>query len=332
MKVTMAGAARAAVGLAVLLAACAQEQAPEAPVRGLVQLAEDLYRVQDDFHFTVALVTQEGIILGDPLNADAAMWMREEFADRFGVPVRYVLYSHYHWDHASGARVFDDTATLVGHSNFPRALADAIATFPVQVTLVDANGDQRLDREEATGDLATDFDAYDTDGDGLLSGAEILADVRVPEVFYDERMTVSLGGKTVELIHPGPNHSTDTTVLFFPEERAVYGVDFLNVRRLALGFPGTGTLEEWIHSLRVVEALDFDIVSPGHSSTGNKADFSAYRQFFEDLQAVVTEAVASGTTLDELLASDALAQYSDLPNYVPQRDRNIEAAYGLLTR
>lgn len=332
MKATMAGAARAAVGLAVLLAACAQEQGPEGPVRGLVQLAEDLYRVQDDFHFTVALVTPEGIILGDPLNADAAMWMREEFAARFGVPVRYVLYSHYHWDHASGARVFDDTATLVGHSNFPRALADAMATFPVQVTLVDANGDQRLDREEATGDLATDFDVYDTDGDGLLSGAEILADVRVPEVLYDERMTVSLGGKTVELIHPGPNHSTDTTVLFFPEERAVYGVDFLNVKRLALGFPGTGTLEEWIHSLRVVEALDFDIVSPGHSSTGNKADFSAYRQFFEDLQAVVTEAVASGTTLDELLASDALTQYSDLPNYVPQRGRNIEAAYGLLTR
>ncbi|MCY3732051.1 MAG: MBL fold metallo-hydrolase [Rhodospirillaceae bacterium] len=332
MKVMMAGAARAAAGLAVLLAACAQEQGPEAPVRGLVQLADDLYRVQDDFHFTVALVTPEGIILGDPLNADAAMWMREEFAARFGVPVRYVLYSHYHWDHASGARVFEDTATLVGHSNFPRALADAIATFPVQVTLVDANGDQRLDREEATGDLATDFDSYDTDGDGLLSGAEILADVRVPEVLYDERMTVSLGGKTVELIHPGPNHSTDTTVLFFPEERAVYGVDFLNVRRLALGFPGTGTLEEWIHSLKVVEALDFDIVSPGHSSTGNKADFSAYRQFFEDLQAVVTEAVASGTTLDELLASDALTQYSDLPNYVPQRGRNIEAAYGLLTR
>ena len=31
-----------------------------------------------------------------------------------------------------------------------------------------------------------------------------------------------------------------------------------------------------------------------------------------------------------LLASDALTEYSDLPNYVPQRDRNIEDAYNLL--
>ncbi len=322
----------AALSLAVFLQGCTQEDAVETPARNIVQLAEDLYRIQDDTHFTIALVTPEGIILGDPLNADAAMWMREEFEARFGVPVRYVLFSHSHWDHAAGARVFDDTATLIGHANYPSVVADAIATFPIQVTLVDSNGDQRLDREEASGDLATAFDEYDTDGDGFLNGGEILADVMMPEVLYDERATIALGGKTVELIHPGPNHSTDAAVLFFPEQRAIYGVDFLNVKRLALGFPGTGTLDEWIHSLKTVEALDFDIVSPGHSSTGTKADFIAYRQFFEDLRAVVTEAVESGATLEDLLASDALAEYGDLPNYDPQRNRNIEDAYGLMTQ
>ncbi|MGI9260334.1 MAG: MBL fold metallo-hydrolase, partial [Gammaproteobacteria bacterium] len=152
----------AALSMAVLLQGCAQEEAVETPARDIVQIAEDLYRIQDNVHFTIALVTPEGIILGDPLNADAAAWMREEFDARFGVPVRYVLLSHSHWDHAAGAQVFDDTATLVGHANFPSVLADAIETFPIQVTLVDSNGDQRLDREEAGGDLATDFDAYDT--------------------------------------------------------------------------------------------------------------------------------------------------------------------------
>ena len=154
----------------------------------------------------------------------------------------------------------------------------------------------------------------------------------LPEVLYEDRMKVMLGGKTVEIIHPGPNHSTDASVLFFPEERAIYGVDFLNVKRLALGFPGTGTLDEWIRSLKTIEALDFGIVSPGHSSTGTKADFSAYRQFFEDLQEVVTEAVDSGMTLEDLLASDALSEYGDLPNYDPQRDRNVSDAYRLQTQ
>ena len=51
-----------------------------------------------------------------------------------------------------------------------------------------------------------------------------------------------------------------------------------------------------------------------------------------DLQAVVTDAVDSGTTLADLLSSDVLTDYSDLPNYDPQRDRNIEEAYNLLTQ
>ena len=318
--------------LAGLLQGCAQDEAVVSPVREIVHLAGDLYRIQDNAHFTVALVTSDGIILGDPLNADAATWMRDELEARFGVPVRYVLFSHSHWDHASGAHVFDATATLVGHANYPSVVAEAIETFPIQVTLVDSNGDQRLDRDEASGDLAAAFDEYDTDGDGFLSGAEILADVMMPEMLFEERMSVVLGGKTVELIHPGPSHSTDTTVLFFPEERAIYGVDFLNVKRLAFGFPGTGTLEEWIHSLRAVETLDFDIVSPGHSSTGTKTDFVAYRQFFEDLNRAVSEAIESGVSLEDLLASDALSEYGDLPNYDPQRNRNIEAAFELLAR
>ncbi len=40
--------------------------------------------------------------------------------------------------------------------------------------------------------------------------------------------------------------------------------------------------------------------------------------------------MAAGTSLEDLLASDALTEYRDLPNYDPQRDRNIEDAYNLL--
>ncbi len=319
------------VALCLLAGGCSNDQAAnEGPTRGIVQISGDLYRAQDGFHFTVYLVTPEGIILADPLNAEFAAWLRTELENRHGLPVRYVLYSHHHWDHASGAHVFDDTATLIGHDNFPTALAWGIENFPVQVTIMDTNGDGGLDRSEAVGDAAAAFDDLDTNGDDFISGAEILADVLPPEVLYSEHMTVQLGGKTVELIHPGPSHSIDTTVLLFPEERTIYGVDFLNVNRLALGFPGTGTLDEWIASLREVEALDFDTVSPGHSSVGTRADFSAYRGFFEDLRETVNGAMAAGTSLEDLLASDALTEYRDLPNYDPQRDRNIEDAYNLL--
>jgi glyoxylase-like metal-dependent hydrolase (beta-lactamase superfamily II) len=308
----------------------AQQNQTEAAARGITHIAGDLYRVQNGAHFTVFMVTSAGIILADPINTEAATWLKSELEGRFDVPVRYVLYSHHHWDHASGAKVFEDTATLVGHANMASELEFGQSNFPVQVNIIDADGDQLLSRDEATDELATEFDQLDTDTDGYLSGTEILANVLPPQIVYSERMTITLGGKTVELIHPGSNHSVDATVLLFPEERAIYGVDFVNVKRLAFGFPGTGTLPEWIDSLKAVEALDFDIVSPGHSSVGTKGDFTAYREFFEDLHVAVTEAVNSGTTLEDLLASDALTKYDHLPNYDPQRNRNIQGAYNLL--
>ena len=74
------------------------------PVRTMTRIAGDLYRVQNNDHYTVFLVTPAGIILADPINVEAANWIKTQLAARFpNTPVRYVLYSHHHQDHASGA-------------------------------------------------------------------------------------------------------------------------------------------------------------------------------------------------------------------------------------
>lgn len=83
----------------------------------ITQVAGDLYKVQTGpgvQPVTAFLVTQEGIILADPENANVTTFLKEEFARRFKVPVRYVIYSHYHWDHARGGSVFADTAKFRG--------------------------------------------------------------------------------------------------------------------------------------------------------------------------------------------------------------------------
>ena len=63
--------------------------------------------------------TSEGIILADPINTDFAKWLKSELDSRFpGIPVRYVIYSHSHWDHIEGGAVFADTAQFVGQEEF----------------------------------------------------------------------------------------------------------------------------------------------------------------------------------------------------------------------
>jgi hypothetical protein len=57
------------------------------------------------------------------------------------------------------------------------------------------------------------FKTSDRNSDGAMTPAELFQDVRKPEIVYSDRMQLVLGGKRVELIHPGKNHSDDATVL-----------------------------------------------------------------------------------------------------------------------
>ena len=90
-------AAMAAAVVAIALPAQAQEVK-----RAITKIAGDVYRFQNKFHFSVFAVTDEGIVFADPINKDAATWVKAEMTKRFGKPVTHLVYSHSHFDHASG--------------------------------------------------------------------------------------------------------------------------------------------------------------------------------------------------------------------------------------
>jgi glyoxylase-like metal-dependent hydrolase (beta-lactamase superfamily II) len=118
------GALFAAV-LTVLLAlpAAAQNSAPagaqlaQAPAatREITKIAGEIYRFRNNGHYSIFVVTPAGIIATDPINKDAATWLKAELQQRFNLPVRYLVYSHDHADHISGGEVFADTAAVVSH-------------------------------------------------------------------------------------------------------------------------------------------------------------------------------------------------------------------------
>ena len=111
------------LALGVLIGGVAVARAQDAPKREIVQISGDLYRFQNKFHYSVFLVTPEGVIATDPINADAAKWLKAEIASRFGKKIRYVIYSHDHVDHSSGGEVFAaDGAIVIAHEKAKRAI------------------------------------------------------------------------------------------------------------------------------------------------------------------------------------------------------------------
>lgn len=308
------------------------------PEREITNVTGDLYRFRQIRHIGMFLVTTDGIIVIDPTNPELAAWLKEQLDERFGLPVKYVIYSHSHNDHAGGGDVFADTATFIGHENMRENLqrpADDAPLLPRE-QLWDANGDGMIQESEADGSAVTAFAQLDVNGNGSLTRAEIWAarfggpTVRPPDLYYSNHAVITLGGKTVELHYTGRNHTDDMTVVLFPAERTIYTVDFLTPNRPARTVLDGGYLPDWVESLRRVEALDFDIIVPGHESPGTKAQVSEQARYMEDLYTAVSAGIAAGRNEEELVETILLEDYSHLIEYEYSRAGNVAGAYEML--
>ena len=238
--------------------------------RQLTHIKGDVWRFQNKFHFSVVINTDEGVVVTDPINRDAAKWLAEIIASRFAKPVIYLVYSHSHQDHAEGGEYFADTATVIAHENAP----ETIYGVPV--------------------------------------------DVRV-----GDEMTFTAGRHSFELTYLGPGHGDDLLAMVIRPENVAFIVDVVAPGRLPFkNFEGVD-IAGLIEQIKKVESLDFEIIAPGHSRLGTKADATAEREYVEWLRGAVAEALRSGMTEDQVVEQLDTSAYSDWLAYDNWRRENI---------
>ena len=305
---------------------------PTGPVYELTQLEGDLYHATSDTHATLVLLTPEGAILADPLNPGFAEWLKSELSTRFNTTVRYLLYSHHHWDHASGGAVFADTAELVGHANMIPGLA-----LPLSANYVpnDANQDSAIQRSEATGGLANSFDFMDENGDGKITGMEMNRFIVPPTTTYSgAEHTVTLGGKEVRMVWAGDNHSNDGSIIIFSDYNTAFGVDWLAVRAFPRQLYGA-EIEAWIAVTELLASLEPARIVPGHTShgvIGNLDDALAYTQMYRDLNESLQTAINSGISKEDFVNNLNLPAYSEWERYDSSLPTIAGEAYDLATQ
>jgi glyoxylase-like metal-dependent hydrolase (beta-lactamase superfamily II) len=297
------------------------------------KLTGDIYYARMDDYVSVFMVTSEGIVLVEPIGTEFATWLKAETARRFQVPVRYVIYSHSHWDHASGGAVYADTARFIGHENMLKniALPPANTPLPANVRAQDKNGDGRISADEAQGNLKAMFSLYDANHDGFLSGAEIargpIEYVKAPDLTYTERLNINLGGKRVEIISRPTAHADDNTLVrFIDGTNVLFASDWITVHRLPFG----PISPDEVPMVRAVEAMDFEYFVCSHGKLGKKADVTASIRYREELRDAVARAIAAGQTLEQAQASVLMENYKDWEFYEQQRPQNVAGTYRAL--
>jgi glyoxylase-like metal-dependent hydrolase (beta-lactamase superfamily II) len=255
----------------------AQQSPPE---NEIAKLAEDVFLFRHQFHQAIFIISREGVILTDPISAEAAAWLKTEIKQLTDQPVRYVVYSHHHSDHITGGAVFADQATFVSHSAARSYIVEAAdSTTPV------------------------------------------------PSLTFSDRLSIDLGGKHVELIYTGKNHSDNSLVVLLPQHRLLFAVDFIPVETVAYRTMRSDFPDDWIESLKRVEQLDFDTLVPGHGKIGRKEHVRLFRDYLQDLRAAVLDQIKKGATLDETKKAVRLPKFEKWARYGDWFPENVEGMY-----
>ena len=80
----------------------------------LVMVAENIYSFGNTMgSFSLVMVTDEGVIIGDPVNQGHSDAMLEAIRSVTDQPIKYLVYSHNHWDHTGGGQVIKDEGAII---------------------------------------------------------------------------------------------------------------------------------------------------------------------------------------------------------------------------
>lgn len=237
----------------------------------------DLYMISGEGGNVAVYVTGEGVVLVDDMfdrnHADILAQVKS-ITDQ---PLKYVINTHQHDDHAGGDMKMLPIAEVIAHKN-------------------------------ARANLVHIKQPYYEDTPGTPIG--------LPRVTFSDEASVFLGGKEVRAKYFGRGHTNGDAVVYFPELRTIHTGDlFLGRRPPQPGTPAAsrppgvniyvdyaqgGSFWDWTKTLDGVLTLDFDTVIPGHGPVSTKADVAKFRADVDTMRTRLAGMIKEGKTKDDM--------------------------------
>lgn len=270
----------------------------------LVQLTENHYFI-GGFANVGVVMTDEGVVIIDTnTSKPLAKEIYEEIRTITDLPIRYIIYTHGHWDHVHAADVFKEEGTkVIAHEN-------VINRFYKYQHLNEYT--YHLNNIQFQGKL------------GITSYNFIR-----PDIIFSNDYHFSLGGKTFHLVH-GKGETDDHCFVHIPEDGVIYSGDFF-----VSSFPNIGNPlkvnrfeKEWYETLEKILALQPIVLSPGHGRPmfGKDNISEALQPVIEVLQFIHKEVFRC---LNEGLSLEAALNDIKLPPHL-ENNEYLQQIYGCL--
>ena len=109
--------------------------------RAVTNISGDVYRFQNQNHYSIFVITEDGVVVTDPINMQAALWLRSEISKLTDKPITHLIYSHSHGDHASGGAIFGDVPNVIAQADAPEKIDGVTITSRIdEATTIETGG------------------------------------------------------------------------------------------------------------------------------------------------------------------------------------------------
>ena len=306
----MAGASVLELGF--FRAAMARAQAPTAGGRLF-----DIQKVADGVYFALAhpqaltncnaaiFVRSQDVVVVDAHSKPSAAasliaQIKKEVTPK---PVRYLVNTHFHWDHSQGDAAYraaggkveiiaSETTKQLLAQNGRNRLKDSLDGVP---QIIDG-----LKARLAKASSQTEREFYQ---EQLRMAEAYRVEMRnytpeLPDITFDKSHVLKDPAHDLHIEFHGRAHTAGDVVVFCPQKRAVATGDAIIgwVPNIADGYP-----KEWPRTIDSVAQLAADHVLPGHGPVqSNRQRLTEFRNYIEELTGLVESGKKSGKTLAEL--------------------------------
>jgi len=291
---------------------------------------------------TAIIENADGVMVVDTHSKpSAARVIIERLREMTKKPVRYVVNTHFHWDHWHG------------NEAYPAAYPDAeIVTNQITREAMLKKGLKRIQDHvrQVPGEIAklkADIQAASPSQRGKLEtdlrlAESYLAEVRglkpaLPTIAFEKTMKLYRRDREIHLLHLGRAHTEGDVFVYLPKEKVVITGDAM------IGwtpYMGDGYPEDWAGTLDNLARLDFTHIIMGHGDVTGREWLNTFRSYVADMVEAVRTEAATGATLDEVkqrvtakLAPRYEKPFSAYGEYRPWRTglaANIERTFGMV--
>lgn len=255
----------------------------------------------------------DALMVVDAGTSPAAAWaLLHELPRVTKKPVKWLVITHMHYDHAHGTQSFPPGVEVIG-SEYTRTMLAAGKSVEHPTALGNRNFSntqiQNLTRALDTASSAasrSDIAARRAVWENYLASLATLAPV-APNMTVSQRMTVARGGREVQVIFPGRAHTDGDLVVWLPKERVLVTGDLLQPN---VPYMGDGYLNDWADVLDSLIALRPAVVLPGHGDEFREmAVTERLRDYLRAIWTQSADARAKGMSPEQAAAALDLTRF-----------------------